>query len=304
MDQEIINLDNTLEDSAPSYDESAVVSPEESTTIAENSDDYSDEVKNNNDTNSSVGKKSRQRYSDLEKAQYSFKKQFARQKSKYEQEIANFRTEFEKRLSDEIDKVKNPAKYAPKTRADFEYDDDYVTYLTEERVNAALEAKMQEYQKQQEAELSQYQIESEYKNMLAKNLKSNYTTPEQEAEWRKKVNAGMKAGLGDLIDSDPDLSQYIILSPIGPKIMLELATNKKAVKDIFTIGTAPNGKARHRTPTDRMRKIEELADRLTKNNNNKRTTSNIRPIGKNGITKVVKKDLFDDKKALLDMMYS
>lgn len=303
MDQEIINLDNTLEDSAPSYDESAVVSPEEPTTIAENSDDYSDEVKNNRNMNSNIVKKKSRQYSDLEKAQYSFKKQFARQRSKYEQEIANFKSEFEQKLSDEIDKVKNPAKYAPKTRADFEYDDDYVSYLTEERVNAALEAKMQEYQRQQELEQNQFAMESEYRNMIGKNLKSNFPSPEQQAEWHSKVTSSVKKGLGNLIDSDPDLAQYIVLSPIGPKILLELATNKKAVRDVFTIGIAPNGKARERSATDRMRKIEELADRLQRNNNNNRTTSNIRPIGKPGITKNVKKSIFDDKKALLDMMY-
>ena len=303
MTTEIVNLDNTLEDSAPSYDESAVVSPEESTTIADSNETTDGEVKNNRNMNSNIVKKKSRQYSDLEKAQYSFKKQFARQRSKYEQEIANFKSEFEQKLSDEIDKVKNPAKYAPKTRADFEYDDDYVSYLTNERVNAALEERMQEYQRQQELEQNQFVIESGYKNMLAKNLKSNFPTPEQQEEWRSKVTSSVKKGLGDLLDRDPDLSQYIILSPIGPKILLELATNKKAVRDVFTIGVAPNGKARERSATDRMRKIEELADRLQRNNNNKRTTSKIRPIGKNGITKNVKKSIFDDKKALLDMMY-
>lgn len=304
MDQEIINMDNTSSEEISDnfVEESAVASPEVPTTISESSDDSFDEVKNRDNTNSTVVKKKSRQYSDLEKAQYSFKKQFARQKSKYEQEIANFRTEFEKRLTDEIDKVKNPAKYAPKTRKDFEYDDDYVSYLTNERVNAALEERMLEYQRQQELEQNQYQIESEYKNVMAQSLKSNFPTPEQQAEWSSKVTEGLNKGLDDLIDSDRDLSQYIILSPVGPKIIYELATNPKAVQDIFTIGTTPSGKFIERSATDKMRKIEELADRLTRNNNN-RTTSNIRPIGKPGITKNVKKDIFDDKKALLDMMY-
>ena len=302
MTTEII-MDNTSSEeiSDNSVVESAVEQSEVNTTIAENSNDYSDEVENEDNKNSTIVK-NKSRYSDLEKAQYSFRKQFARQRSKYEQEIANFRSEFEQKLTDEIDKVKNPAKYAPKTRKDFEFDDDYVSYLTEERVNAALEERMLEFQRQQEIEQNQYQIESEYKNVLAQSLKSNYTTPEQQEEWRSKVTEGINKGLGDLIDSDHDLSQYIILSPVGPKIIYELATNPKAVQDIFTIGTTPSGKVLERSATDKMRKIEELADRLQRNNNN-RTTSNIRPIGKPGITKNVKKDIFDDKKALLEMMY-
>ena len=228
-------------------------------------------------------------YTDLEKAQHSFKRQLAKQRSRHEQEIANLRAEFDKRLAEEIDKrlaeeidkVKNPAKYAPKTRADFQYDDDYVKYLANEEVNAALEAKMAEYQKQYEEEQRQAQVDAEYRSMLDQSVKSIYNTPESEAEWRAKVGEGMKAGLGSLIDSDQDLSNYIIFSPIGPKIMYELATNKKAVQDIFTIGMTPDGRAIPRSPVDRMRKMEELAERLSRTSINNRTnTQPIKPIGK------------------------
>ena len=236
---------------------------------------------------------------------YSFKRQLAKQRSKHEQEIANLRAEFDKRLAEEIDKVKNPAKYAPKTRKDFEYDDDYVKYLANEQVNAAIEAKIAEYQKQQEEEQRQAQVDAEYRNMLDQSVKSIYNTPEAEADWRAKVGEGMKAGLGAVIDSDQDLSNYIIFSPIGPKIMYELATNKKAVQDIFTIGTTPDGHAIPRSPGDRMRKMEELAERLSRTdiNNNRTNVQPAKPIGKPGINKEVKKDIFSDPKALLDMMY-
>ena len=221
-------------------------------------------------------------YTDLEKAQYSFKRQLAKQRSKHEHEIANLRAEFDKRLAEEIDKIKNPAKYAPKTRKDFEYDDDYVKYLASEQVNAALEAKIAEYAKQQEEEQRQAQVDAEYRTMLDQSVKSIYNTPEAEAEWRAKVGEGMKAGLGSLIDSDQDLSNYIIFSPIGPKIMYELATNKKAVQDIFTIGTTPDGRAIPRSPGDRMRKMEELAERLSRTdiNNNRTNVQPVKPIGK------------------------
>ena len=149
--------------------------------------------------------------------------------------------------------------------------------------------------------------------MLDKTVKSIYNTPELEKDWREKVGEGMKAGLGSLIDGDQDLSNYIIFSPIGPKIMYELATNKKTVQDIFTIGMTPDGHAIPRSPVDRMRKMEELAERLSRtdiNNNTNRsevlqTRTNVqpvKPIGRPGINKEVKKDIFSDPKALLDMM--
>ena len=240
-------------------------------------------------------------YSHEEQMTYSFKRQLAKQRSKYEKQLADMQKQWEERF----DKLENPAKYAPKTRKDFEYDDDYVKYLANEHVNAAIEAKIAEYQKQQEEEQRQAQVDAEYRNMLDQSVKSIYNTPEAEADWRAKVGEGMKAGLGAVIDSDQDLSNYIIFSPIGPKIMYELATNKKAVQDIFTIGMTPDGHAIPRSPGDRMRKMEELAERLSRTdiNNNRTNVQPAKPIGKPGINKEVKKDIFSDPKALLDMMY-
>lgn len=312
MDEELLNnmnVDN-VEESANSTESTAVEPSEEAGVVADNShSEVSNEVENNTDVNSNIVKANNtHQYTDLEKAQYSFHKQFARQKAKHEQEIANLRAEFDKRLAEEIDKVKNPAKYAPKTRKDFEYDDDYVKYLATEQVNSAIESRIKEYQKQQEEEQRQAQVDAEYRTMLDKSVKSIYNTPEAYADWRDKVGEGMRAGLGKLIDSDVDLSKYIVFSPIGPKIMYELATNKNAMKDIFTLGMTPDGQAIMRSPSDRMRKIEELAERLSKVNNNinvKRTNVNqpVKPIGRPGINKEVKKDIFSDPKALLDMMY-
>lgn len=301
-----MNVD-TVEESAASTASTAVEPSEEAGIVADNSpSEVSNEVENS-DVNSNIEKanKTQRQYTDLEKAQHSFHKQFARQKAKHEQEIANLRAEFDKRLAEEIDKVKNPAKYAPKTRKDFEYDDDYVKYLANEQVNAALEAKIAEYQKQQEEEQRQAQVDEEYRNMLDKTVKSIYNTPEAEKDWRAKVNEGMKAGLGSLIDGDQDLSNYIIFSPIGPKIMYELATNKKTVQDIFTVGMTPDGHAIPRSPGDRMRKMEELAERLSRTdiNNTRTNVQPVKPIGRPGINKEVKKDIFSDPKALLDMMY-
>ena len=282
MDEEILNnIDNNTESSEVSAttEESSVANQSE---VDNNVAEVVESPKMNGDEKVVTQKTNPSQYTDLEKAQYSFKRQLAKQRSKHEHEIANLRAEFDKRLAEEIDKVKNPAKYAPKTRKDFEYDDDYVKYLANEQVNAALEAKIAEYAKQQEEEQRQAQVDAEYRSMLDQSVKSIYNTPEAEAEWRAKVGEGMKAGLGSLIDSDQDLSNYIIFSPIGPKIMYELATNKKAVQDIFTIGMTPDGRAIPRSPGDRMRKMEELAERLSRTsiNNNRTNTQPIKPIGK------------------------
>ena len=297
------NIDNNTESSEVSAatEESVVANQSaEDSNVAE----VTESPEMNGDKKVVTEKTNPSQYSHEEQMTYSFKRQLAKQRSKHEQEIANLRAEFDKRLAEEIDKVKNPAKYAPKTRKDFEYDDDYVKYLANEQVNAAIEAKIAEYQKQQEEEQRQAQVDEEYRNMLDKTVKSIYNTPELEKDWREKVGEGMKAGLGSLIDGDQDLSNYIIFSPIGPKIMYELATNKKTVQDIFTIGMTPDGHAIPRSPVDRMRKMEELAERLSRTdiNNIRTNVQPVKPIGRPGINKEVKKDIFSDPKALLDMM--
>ena len=294
------NIDNNTESSEVSAatEESDVANQSE---VDNNVAEVVESPKMNCDEKVVTKKTNPSQYSHEEQMTYSFKRQLAKQRSKYEQQIADLQRQWEERF----DKLENPAKYAPKTRKDFEYDDDYVKYLANEQVNAALEAKIAEYQKQQEEEQRQAQVDEEYRNMLDKTVKSIYNTPEAEADWRAKVNEGMKAGLGSLIDGDQDLSNYIIFSPIGPKIMYELATNKKTVQDIFTIGMTPDGRAIPRSPGDRMRKMEELAERLSRTdiNNIRTNVQPVKPIGRPGINKEVKKDIFSDPKALLDMMY-
>lgn len=294
------NIDNNTESSEVSAatEESVVANQSaEDSNVAE----VTESPEMNGDKKVVTEKTNPSQFSHEEQMTYSFKRQLAKQRSKYEKQIADLQKQWEERF----DKLENPAKYAPKTRKDFEYDDDYVKYLANEQVNAALEAKIAEYQKQQEEEQRQAQVDEEYRNMLDKTVKSIYNTPEAEADWRAKVNEGMKAGLGSLIDGDNDLSNYIIFSPIGPKIMYELATNKKTVQDIFTIGMTPDGHAIPRSPVDRMRKMEELAERLSRTdiNNTRTNVQPVKPIGRPGINKEVKKDIFSDPKALLDMMY-
>ena len=294
------NIDNNTESSEVSAttEESSVANQSE---VDNNVAEVVESPKMNGDEKVVTEKTNPSQYSHEEQMTYSFKRQLAKQRSKYEKQLADMQRQWEERF----DKLENPAKYAPKTRKDFEYDDDYVKYLANEQVNAALEAKIAEYQKQQEEEQRQAQVDEEYRNMLDKTVKSIYNTPEAEKDWRDKVNEGMKAGLGSLIDGDQDLSNYIIFSPIGPKIMYELATNKKTVQDIFTIGMTPDGHAIPRSPGDRMRKMEELAERLSRTdiNNNRTNVQPVKPIGRPGINKEVKKDIFSDPKALLDMMY-
>lgn len=191
-------------------------------------------------------------YTDLEKAQYSFHKQFSKQKAKYEKQIAE-RDEQLKQFAERLEKLENPDKYRPKYRDDFKTDDEFINHLVEERFNAQWQKTLQEYQKQEAERQQREETEKQYREHADENAKRLFTTEESLADYREKVNDAIEAGLGKLIESDMDLAHYIILSPMGPKIMYELATNDDSVAALFGDGV---------TPIMRQFKIREMESKL------------------------------------------
>ena len=128
MDEEILNnIDNNTESSEVSAatEESSVANQSE---VDNNVAEVVESPKMNCDEKVVTKKTNPSQYSHEEQMTYSFKRQLAKQRSKYEQQIADLQRQWEERF----DKLENPAKYAPKTRKDFEYDDDYVKYLANE----------------------------------------------------------------------------------------------------------------------------------------------------------------------------
>lgn len=188
-------------------------------------------------------------YTELEKATYSFKKQFAKQKSKYEKQIADMQRAWEERF----DKLEHPEKYAPKTRADFETDDDFINHLVDDKVQAILSQKLADYQKQEEEDKKQSEIENQYKTRVTDNVAKLYPDEATRKEYQEVVDNALKDGLGDVLEQDSELCQYIMLSPMGPKLMYELASDINAVDSLFAEGV---------TPIARQFKIREMEARL------------------------------------------
>jgi hypothetical protein len=234
--------------------------------------------------------------SDLEKAQYSFYKQLNKEKSKHKKEMDE--------LLSRIDKLEHPEKYAPKTRDQYKDDDSFINDLVQDKVNAILQKRMEEEQKALEARSAQEAIEKEYRERADENIKKLYPTPEEEKNFRSVVQDAIERGLGDLLDTDQELSNYILMSPVGPAIMYELASNEESVKRLFEGA---------RTPIDlqfRIRDIErdvisgiKAKEAATpKNPVTPPQTEKPKPVGKPGVSKEAKKSIWDDDKALIDFM--
>lgn len=184
---------------------------------------------------------------------YSFKKQLGKQKFKYEKLLAE-RDEQIKSFAERLEKLENPDKYRQKYRDDFKTDDEFINHLVEERFNAKWQDALQEYKKQEDERQQREETEKQYRERADENVKRLFTTDEAVADYHAKINDALDKGLGELIDSDKDLAQYIVMSPMGPKIMYELATNVDAVRELFEDATSP---------LDRQFRVRALEQRLS-----------------------------------------
>ena len=241
-DQEQIETVETVENSAAPQDSAPVEQAPAAETVAP--------VEKPNDVVENKGvQPEKPQYTDLERAQYSFKKQLGKQKAKYERQIAEMQKAWEARF----DKLEHPEKYAPKTRADFETDDDFINHLVDDKVQAILAQKLEDYQKQEEEDKKQSEIENQYKTRVTDNVAKLYPDEQSRMEYQQAVDAALKDGLGEVLEQDSDLCQYIMLSPMGPKLMYHLATDINAVDALFAEGV---------TPIARQFKIREMEAKL------------------------------------------
>lgn len=185
----------------------------------------------------------------LDKATWSFKHQLGKQKKKYESIINGWETKYND-LAARLAKLEQPER--PMTRDQFQTDDEFIDALVEQRFNNTWNAKLEEVQKKYEEQNRQAQEVNSYRTKAEENVKKLYNTPEAEKDYREKIQSALEMGLGDLIDEDKELAQYIIRSEVGPKIMYELATNQDAVRELFE----------NTNPMDKQFKIREIESRI------------------------------------------
>lgn len=223
----------------------------------------------------------------LDKATWSFKHQLGKQKKKYENIIQGWETKYND-LAARLEKLENPNGGAL-TRDQFQTDDDFINALVEQRFNDTWNAKLAEVQKQYEAQNKQNEEVNSFRSKAEENVKKLYNTPEAEKDYRDKIASALEMGLGDLIDEDPELAQYIIRSDIGPKIMYELATNQDSVRELFE----------NTNSMDKQFKIRELESRI-RNQMAKPVTP---AVGRPGMAAETKPtSLFDDDERLREWL--
>lgn len=198
-----------------------------------------------------VEKASHREYTPEERAAYSFRKQLAKQREKYEKNYVP-KDQYEQLLQ-RIEKLENPEKFQPLNRQQFQDDDSYIDALVQQRFDNMWNQRLQEAQQKYSEQARQEQEVQAYKSRQDENVKKLFKTPEAEKQYRDAIAVALQNGLGELVDSDREIAQYIMRSDLGPKILYEFATNPKEVENLFNDGV---------TEMDRQFKIRELENRL------------------------------------------
>ena len=191
-------------------------------------------------------------YTPEERASYSFRKQLNKQKQKYETSYNTLQAQYNE-LLERLNKLENPDKYAPLNRGQFQDDDSYIDALVQQRFDNMWNTKLQEAQQRYQEQAQQDQEVQAYKSRQDENVKKLFKTPEAEKQYRETIGIALQNGLGDLIDSDKEIAQYIMRSDLGPKILYEMAMKPDIVSEMFSDNV---------TPMDRQFKIRELENNL------------------------------------------
>ena len=227
-------------------------------------------------------------YTPEERASYSFRKQLNKQKAKYEGQYNNLQAQYNE-LLERLNRLENPDKYAPLNRGQFQDDDSYIDALVQQRFDNMWNQRMQEAQKRYQEQAQQDQEVQAYKSRQDENVKKLFKTPEAEKQYRETIGIALQNGLGDLIDSDKEIAQYIMRSDMGPKILYEMAMKPDIVTEMFSDNV---------TPMDRQFKIRELENNLR--------SSMVTPapvIGKPGIkSQASAGSIFDSDESILNYL--
>lgn len=243
-----------------------------------------------------------------QKAEHAFKRQLAKQQSKYESIISDMNGKFDKVAAEleEIKKAKAEAEKKPLTRDQFEYDDDFVKALVKQGMDEEL-AKRAAQEAQQKAEQDKKDREQaeiqEAQRRAAEHFNENCRAAFKDEEYtafEAKLKKGVANGLAEFLDQAPAVRDYIFEQAEGPLVLNEMLTNKDSFVRVMSQGANPM--AAYITMHDLAREIAARAPQETPEEAPK-PKSTMPSIGKPGAKQTATAgDMWTDDEALLDFV--
>ena len=182
-----------------------------------------------------------------EKAQHAFRRQLEKQRSKYEAQIQAMNDSFQKQFDDFRNEFKkSQPKEAPKTREDFENDDEYIKYLVKSQnddYRAELDAKNAKEAEEKAAKDREQKEYQERQQALAgtfnDNCQATFSDGESYGAFAAKLKKGIANGLGEILDNAPAIRDYIFGNPNGPAVLNEMLSSKEAFVRVMRNAGSP-----------------------------------------------------------------
>ena len=185
-----------------------------------------------------------------EKAEFAFKRQLAKQASKYEGIITQMNEKFDGFAKQFEDFKKANAKPAElKTREDFPADkggdDAYIRYLVQtqnEEYRAEQESKQAEEASKKAEEDKATKEQEEITRQQTENFSRNCRQAFQGDaynEFQGKVQKAVDNGLGEILDAAPVVRDYIFNRADGPAILNAMLSDKNTFVRIMSLGNSP-----------------------------------------------------------------
>lgn len=182
-----------------------------------------------------------------EKAQHAFQRQLAKQRSKYESQIQAMHESFQKQFDDFRNEFKkSQPKEAPKTREDFESDDEYIKYLVKSQnddYRAELDAKNAKEAEEKAAKDREQQEYMEQQQAIAgtfnDNCRATFSDGEAYGAFAAKLKKGISNGLGEILDNAPAIRDYIFENPNGPAVLNEMLSSKESFVRVMRNAGSP-----------------------------------------------------------------
>ena len=178
----------------------------------------------------------------VKRAEFSFRRQLAKKDEKHAKELAerdNKYAELEKKFA-ELEKKLTPVP-PTKTRDDFDNDEDFIDYLSEQKVNSVLAkrdedaaAKEAERKKEEEAKAAeQRDLEQKQQDWLDNVDQAFGGDKERSQKFFDRIAFCNKQGLGEVLDSCPVAADYLVNDPMGPVVFEKLVNDKATFERIF-----------------------------------------------------------------------
>ena len=192
---------------------------------------------------------------EIENTNATIRKRLEKQAKKFEDEKAQMKAEWEAGFEDRVKKAveeelkkRNQPKEPEKTRADFQYDEEYIKYLNHKDVNEILDAREKAKAEKEAAEAAEAAEKKKAEDAAAAELKSRQTRflnnieqcfdGDERATLLQRVKYATSKGFGELLDANPAASDYLLSSPKGPIVLAKIldTKNPEYFRRVFPVG--------------------------------------------------------------------